>query len=281
MNLKMKLKSDKQKKGIVFAGCSFTWGQGLYYYSNLPTLVEPQAYVYDRSALKETHIEFMKSVRFPRIVANHFETFELTQPFNGGSTYSILDWWKCTFSKSDNAAQDILTVRYDYSDISHVVFQFTQWQRSSAKIKYKNNEFGTLTHHTHFTEHRNIFFEWLEENNMTFDEYIELSKQQDIVDIKNFLQNFENHGVKTSVLTWPDDMVSSIKNDIWLKERYIDFEYEGNTYGSIESLIKNNKYLEIINDYSSFIEPPKDGHPSLKCHKIIAENTIRKLSCIK
>ena len=277
----MKSNSDKQIKGIVFAGCSFTWGQGLYYYSNLPTLVEPQSYVYDKFLLTETHIEFMKSVRFPRLVANHFETFELTQPFNGGATYSILDWWKCAFSKSDNAEQEIPTLRYDYSDVSHVVFQFTQWQRSSAKIKYKNNDLGQLTHHTHFAKHKNIFFEWLEENNMTFDEYIELSKQQDIVDIKNFLQNFENHGVKTSVLTWPDDMVSSIKNDIWLRERYIDFEYEGNTYNSIESLIENNKYLEIINDYTNFIEPPKDGHPTLECHKIIAENVIRKLSLKK
>jgi len=274
----MKLNSDKQIKGIVFAGCSFTWGQGLYYYSNLPTLVEPPAYVYDKSLLTETHYEFMKSVRFPRLVANQFQTFELVQPFNGGGTYSILDWWNCAFSKSDNANQEFPTLRYNYSDVSHVVFQFTQWQRSRAKIKYKNNDLEQISHFTHFIEHKNIFFEWLEENNMTFDEYIELSKQQDIVEIKNFLQNFENHGITTSVLTWPNDMVFPIKNDIWLKERYIDFEYEGNIYGSIESLMENNKYLKIINDYASFIDPPRDEHPTLKCHKIIAENIIQKLS---
>ena len=28
-------------KGLVFGGCSFTWGQGLYYYSDLPRLKEP------------------------------------------------------------------------------------------------------------------------------------------------------------------------------------------------------------------------------------------------
>ena len=27
-------------KGIIFAGCSYTWGQGLYYYSGLETLKE-------------------------------------------------------------------------------------------------------------------------------------------------------------------------------------------------------------------------------------------------
>ena len=29
-------------KGILFGGCSFTWGQGLYFYSNLPNLYEPK-----------------------------------------------------------------------------------------------------------------------------------------------------------------------------------------------------------------------------------------------
>lgn len=272
----MKLKSDKQTKAIVFAGCSFTWGQGLYYYSNLPTLVEPPPYVYDKSLLKETHIEFMKSVRFPRLVANHFETVELVQPFNGGATYSILNWWNCAFSKENNALQDFPTLRYDYSDVSHVVFQCTQWQRSNAIPKFK----GQDSHLNYYTKHEKSFFEWLDENNLTLDEYFEMAKQQDINDIKTFLQNFENHGIKTSILTWPDDMVTPILNDSWLKERYIDFDHEGNTYGSIESMIQSNKYLEIINDYHNFLyeDTPKDGHPSLKCHRVIADNIIRKLT---
>ena len=136
---------------------------------------------------------------------------------------------------------------------------------------------GQGSHFSYYTKHKEVFIEWLDEHNMTIDEYFEEGKQQEIVDIKQFLQHFESQGIKTSIFTWPDDMVSSIKNDIWLKERYIDFEYEGNTYGSIESLIENNKYLEIINDYTSFIEPPKDGHPTLKCHSVIADNIIRYL----
>jgi hypothetical protein len=270
----MKPNSDKLPiKAIAFAGCSFTWGQGLYYYSNLPTLTSPQAYVYDRSSLTETHIEFMKSVRFPRLVANHFETFELTQPFNGGATYSILDWWNCAFSKEKIALQDMPTPRYDYSDVSHVVFQCTQWQRSNSKI----HTMGQGSHFNYYTKHKEVFIEWLDEHNMTIDEYFEEAKQQEIVDIKQFLQHFESQGIKTSIFTWPDDLVSLILNDEWLKERYIDFQYEGNTYSSIESLIENNKYLEIINDYEYFIEPPKDGHPSLKCHSVIADNIIRYL----
>lgn len=36
----MRLKNEKFVKGLIFAGCSFTWGQGLNYYNNFPTNVE-------------------------------------------------------------------------------------------------------------------------------------------------------------------------------------------------------------------------------------------------
>ena len=51
----MKTKSDKVYKGMVFAGCSFTWGQGLYYYSNLPTLKEPPPDAYNSNLVNHSH----------------------------------------------------------------------------------------------------------------------------------------------------------------------------------------------------------------------------------
>ena len=33
-------------KGLLFGGCSFTWGQGLYFYSDLPDLYYPKPYEY-------------------------------------------------------------------------------------------------------------------------------------------------------------------------------------------------------------------------------------------
>ena len=46
----------KVGKGMIFAGCSFTWGQGLYYYSNLSTLKEPPPDCYDSKLLTGSHI---------------------------------------------------------------------------------------------------------------------------------------------------------------------------------------------------------------------------------
>ena len=44
-------------KGILFGGCSFTWGQGLYYYSNLNRVpILENDYSYYPELIKESNI---------------------------------------------------------------------------------------------------------------------------------------------------------------------------------------------------------------------------------
>ena len=55
----MKTKSDKVYKGMVFAGCSFTWGQGLYFYSDLPNLYMPKdPYTFHMNKVTMAQINF-------------------------------------------------------------------------------------------------------------------------------------------------------------------------------------------------------------------------------
>ena len=35
--------------------------------------------------------------------------------------------------------------------------------------------------------------------------------------------------------------------------------------------------MSLETDYEFFEEPPKDGHPSLKCQSVIADNVIRAI----
>jgi len=41
----------------------------------------------------------MESVRYPRIVADHFDSFEFVYPGNGGSNEGAIDWWMHCFTK--------------------------------------------------------------------------------------------------------------------------------------------------------------------------------------
>jgi hypothetical protein len=65
-------------KGILFGGCSFTWGQGLYFYSELNRLTYPvNEFTYNDATVNDAHRKFRDTLRYPRLVANHFKTFEV------------------------------------------------------------------------------------------------------------------------------------------------------------------------------------------------------------
>jgi hypothetical protein len=130
-------------KGIIFAGCSYTWGQGLYYYSNLTTLRDqnnPWGYY---NIYTESHHRFRESVRYPRLVAKHFNTFEWVQPQNGGANDQIVNYWKSCFINrepghmvrgSEPESYDKIEA-IEYEEVSCVVFQLTQWMRDLFKCE--------------------------------------------------------------------------------------------------------------------------------------------------
>lgn len=281
---------NRVSKGMIFAGCSFTWGQGLYYYSNLPTLREPPPYHYDQKLLKDSHYEYMKSIRYPRLVANHFKTFEVCQSWNGGSTYSITNYWKNRIKNLSNPPEfnerlpDEDNFDYDWEDFSCIIYQCTQWIRnpSSAKLFLDKNNNPCSSSHTDTMKHPK-FFDWLEEQKLTIDDYIRLAMEDDIKNIKSFLMKFHERGIKTYILSWPSDMVPYITADSWLKDRFITFNYKGFSYTNIEDMMGEpndsmlHPELTICTDYQNFKVTPKDHHPSRKCHQIIAENIIKRL----
>lgn len=278
---------SKKTKGMLFAGCSFTWGQGLYYYSGLDTLKQPPINQYKQHFVTLAHERYMESLRFPRLVANHFDAFELCQPFNGGASYSIHDWWRRCFMSLDdpnktyrsNFKHNIPT--YHYSEVSHVFYQFTQWHR--AQSSYKPGE-DIITHSDALREPG--FKDWLVEQNLTLNNYEILARKKEIYDVKKFLMEFDRQGIKTYVMCWPYDMSDDILNDSWLSSRFITFNYKEKHYNDIESMmidgtqvngIHINPELTIIRDYENFEVPPQDDHPSRLCHRVIADNIINYL----
>ena len=61
-------------KGILFGGCSFTWGQGLYHYSDLERLYHPEkSYTFRIGDVTTSQLRMMRSLRYSRLVANHFD----------------------------------------------------------------------------------------------------------------------------------------------------------------------------------------------------------------
>lgn len=277
----MKTKTINPKiKAMTFGGCSFTWGQGLWYYSALDSLIEDGPYGYDKNIYNAVHHAFRNKWRWPTLVADHFKTVALTHYENGGANDQIVEYWSACFKnnqpikvRSFHKTGDIDSVPFNYSDVSCFVFQFTQWWRSSITLNVNgcNQLIDVQACWDKNSIYYKIFNDFLKDDNVG--EFHQTIIQRDVRQVKELLQLLEKNNVKTFVLAWPHEHLEYIKQDEWLRERFINFKYNEKSYDCLEHLIKSEK-LAIEDDYDFFDQPPIDGHPNLTCQKIIADNVI-------
>ncbi len=275
----MKLKNEEVKKGILFAGCSFTWGQGLYYYSNMSTLKEPPPDAYNATLVTDAHNNFRKTLYYPRLVANHFNTFEVVKIENGGSEVTSFDYMKCAFGLM-GPIYNYIQQTFSFDEIEYIVFQTSQPQRNTYyyDFKYADGNIEKCEFRTFSPETHNKFYRYLvEQKKCTFDDWFAEHCKDWFNKIKQQLQVYENKGIKTFVLNWEEDYMSFYKDDEWMSNRLITFEYNGKPYNTIRTMMNQNRHLHINADKEYFEETPKDHHPSKECHRIIADAVIKKI----
>ena len=271
-------------KGLLFGGCSFTWGQGLYFYSDLPGLVYPlNETTYERHHLTDAHLKFKDTLRYPRLVANHFNTFEILKNVNGGSEDETFDFFDTIFNSEINGNDHLSHDKYKYEDIDYIIIQLSQVSRNKFWFTLDGKEqfcgawvggdgkinFGYNT--------ENLFI-WMDQNNMSVDEWYDLHKNRQVERLKEKLLFYEKKGIKPIIFAWTDELLGRIKNDEYLYSKFINLEYEGETYETIENLQRRNGHMEIKGDISNFKGvPPMDHHPSKECHEIFAQNIIKRI----
>lgn len=273
------LEGKRKVKGIIFLGCSFTWGQGLYYYSNLDSLREPMYCHYDSLLIKPSHIKYMESVRFGRMVANHFNTFETIFPRNGNTNQTVIDWCIKDLFEDPNFGQYMAAISpCEFGDFSHVIFQMTEWSRKRVYITVDGVKHEILNNnHRYDATMAPIFNKFLSENNITVEEFEQFLIKINMEDVKDFLQFIESKGIKSYLMTWPEEFVPLIEQDEFLSSRFIKFSYKENEFTSLRELMNKHPEMVIMTDYEEFVDTPKDTHPSLKCHKLIADSVIQKI----
>lgn len=283
-------------KGILFMGCSFTWGQGLYYYSNLSTLKEPPPNKYYANYIRPAHVEFMKKVRYPRLVSNYFNTWELVAENNGGTNLGAISHWTDWLNKQEETNIKEQTNILDWSEIDTIVFQLTQPSRDCIEFTVDtkigpltlSQAHGYLLDPTSFTykdldlkqllnkSTRDLYMDYLLQNNLDIDQEFDKIVAKNLSDVKQWLIDVVlPKNIKIIVTTWPQCFVKHIQNDRFFDDKFVTFKYKDKTFTSIEELMsRENPELTINTDYETFLETPKDHHPSLKCHRVISENLI-------
>lgn len=266
-------------KGIVCTGCSYTWGQGLYFYSNLPNLTHPsEPHIWESKWVTDAHSLYKDTLRYPRLVANYFNTFEVVQPDNGGCELLSLAFLREVFGETNTDSN--VKYKIKYNDVSHIILQFSQPFRNYFPLEKVIETMKMLDRMNDISEneiksvYKNIIFE---PRNLTTDNIEYALAYLASVEVEKQLKHYEKLGIKSYILNWVNDMLPFIKNNKWLMDRLITFEFNGNMYDTIEDLQWSHESLTISTDYQTLGVKVNDEHPSKRCHEVIAEAIINRI----
>lgn len=268
-------------KGILFGGCSFTWGQGLYHYSDLERLHHSdKSYLFNPSDVTTAQLTMMKTIRYSRLVANHFNTFDYQKMQNGGSEDVTFEFLDNVFHPGPNngiRGTHLTSETYDYDDFDFFIIQLSQLYRNRFNYILNGEEQSSIIWNSANGNNVDNFKEWMIKNELDIDEWVEIFKNLQIKRLIEKFQFLESVGIKCRLLCWEDDLIEKIKSNNYLAKRFITLDYNHVKYNTIARMMHINRYLEISRDVDNFVDPPKDHHPSKKCHEIIAKSIISNI----
>ena len=249
-------------KGIVFVGCSFTWGGGLEYYAPFKDIPNPYAYGFDESKISFATMNFIKSNRFSRLVANHFEMWEVNKLHCGGSDDSSILFLENCFSLNNESEttsnkhyENINNQKFSSDEIKYVVFQLTHPLRNYKEI-LKDETFLSDTFET-----------WEEMENHFITENLK--------GVIKIFEQLESMGITCKLWSSYNDYAPFIKKHNYLSSKYITLKYSNEEFDSLYDLLE--KYPKFRIRTSGFLingKPVPDDHQTPECHQVIANSII-------
>jgi hypothetical protein len=287
-------------KGIIFVGCSFTWGGGLEYYAPFKDVPNPYTLQYNEENITFAIMNFIKANRFSRLVANHFGMWECNSLSNGGSDDLSIDQVKTMLSLGNHSEvhinkqfENIRTQRYSPDEIEYVIFQLTDPFRNNtiningedldiniSHIRKRNiyelddnniDSFKNRLDETSF----NKFFNFYMNNFNSWEEMENYFILENLKKILKLFKEVESLGIKCKVWSWNTEYVPFIKENDYLSSKFIKLKYENTEFDSLHSLMQTHPNFRIST--SGFLlndKPVPDDHQTIECHKVIANSII-------
>lgn len=273
-------------KSILFAGDSFTWGEGLQYYSGQKDVFFPKTHKFYPKLLSDSQMQFIINNRFPELVSNYFNTKNTVRADNGGSND-----WSLNFIKKQENINEYSHIIYQFTDVYREEFEFT-YEGEDIKIyvddiiqnRYLNPNLKFKTSDKYLDRKKNYdqFFEYYQTNFKSIEEFELYFIKQSLAKIKKELIQHIANGIIVYFLNWRTNYTPVLLKDKFFSKRLIQFNYLNEIYYDLETMCNEDR-PELSNQYvfRTFKVLISDGHPSLLGHKIIAENIIKKIGIIE
>jgi hypothetical protein len=272
-------------KKILFAGDSFTWGEGLQFYSGQKDVFFPKTHKFDPKLISNSQMEFIINNRFPTLVSNHFDKKCLVRADNGGS-----NTWSTKFIKEIKKANEISHIIYQLTDLYREEFEFT-YDGEDITIyvddilynRYADTEYKFKLSEKYLDrkKHYDLFFKYYKNNFKSIEEFELFFIKQSLTKIKKELLTHIASGIIVYFLNWRTHYTPALLKDKFFSKRLIKLNYLNKNYYDFETLC-NEERPELSNQYvfRTFKVLGSDSHPSLLGHRIIAENVIKKIGVI-
>ena len=72
--------------------------------------------------------------------------------------------------------------------------------------------------------------------------------KQQVEKIHKKIEFYERKGIKSKIITWQEDIIPYIENDLFLNQKFVTLSYKDKTYKSISLLQKEHMELTIKYD---------------------------------
>ena len=228
-------------KGIFGIGCSYMWGEGLYYYSNLPDLPEKGLHHYfDEENILDTHNAFKNKHRFIQLVSDHYNVWNWTFGngfnMNGGSNI-----------RSFNDLMFLFTEEYKLTPnhFSLFIYQFTAPTRDQIDGSGGGGEYYPI--------------------------------EQQIQSVYDNMKRFIDSNVKIVTINWYKEIANHPLYKKLFSDFHCDIEVDGVIKESFDYFVEDDKYkCSLRSDfYPPYLE--NDTHLNIKGHRCVADSIIKKL----
>lgn len=258
--------------GIIFAGCSFTHGHGLWYYcKDLYKQYEGDENF--NSICKDRpihHLKYKDVLRFARLVSQELEMFEITRDIYSGNDEDSIEFIHQIFGILPLNPQWSKN-NFKYDEVKYIIFQTSMPERchytntDGSKFRLSGNE-----DKIHDFFQKNDF--------INYKDYKRKLCKQIFDKIRSLFIFYENKGIIPLIFNWSNHYNELIEEDDYMNRRKIFIKYKNREFKSLNDVTEVDPNLTINKDYEFFGKtPPIDYHPSKKFHRIIANSIIDKI----
>lgn len=265
------------KKGIIFTGCSYTFGSGLERESGCPESENLIPQEYNMKNVTYEMLDFIKANRFSKLVCDELECEEFNNGRNGGDVEYGLNEVARRFKE------------YSAEKFAAIVFQITSLDRGLSRVwsnkKQTFVQFDLQSAQIGDKNHFDMIFELVREYE-SVESVVKLAYEQKLKDLENTLKKYETeYDVPVFIIHWRDghpqllhDEYHNYPNYVdtmdWLKQRVIPIEYKGETERRFVDLY--TKYTELCID-CKFLSRNFDDHATLLGNKVIAQSVVKHI----